>query len=165
VEFRNENFLEYIRCTLKETHLEPRLLDLEMTESVLMAHVEFTTATLGALKAMGVRVTVDNFGTGYSSLSYLNRFPLDALKLDRSFVHEIHSQKTTTASIIRAVITMGKSMMQRIIAEGVETPAQLTFLREQHCDEAQGYYFSRPLPCYEFAELLELDAPLNIQNQ
>ena len=165
LEFRDKHFLENVCAILRETQLEPRFLELEMTESVLMARVECTACMLGALKVIGVRLTVDDFGTGYSSLSYLNRFPLDALKLDRSFVHEITSPKTNNAAIVRAVITMGKSLKQRVIAEGVETREQLAFLRDQHCDEGQGYYFSRPVAADEFAELLEADEPLTIVNR
>jgi diguanylate cyclase (GGDEF)-like protein/PAS domain S-box-containing protein len=164
LEFRDKHFLENVCAILKETQLEPRFLELEMTESVLMARVECTACMLGALKVIGVRLTVDDFGTGYSSLSYLNRFPLDTLKLDRSFVHEITSPKANNAAIVRAVITMGKSLKQRVIAEGVETREQLAFLRDQHCDEGQGYYFSRPVAADEFAKLLEADEPLTIVN-
>ncbi|MBZ5699855.1 MAG: EAL domain-containing protein [Acidobacteriia bacterium] len=165
LEFRDKHFLENVCAILKETRLEPRFLELEMTESVLMARVECTACMLGALKVIGVRLTVDDFGTGYSSLSYLNRFPLDALKLDRSFVHEITSPRANNAAIVRAVITMGKSLRQRVIAEGVETREELAFLRDQHCDEGQGYYFSRPVAGDEFAKLLEADEPLTIVNR
>ena len=165
LEFRDKHFLENVCAILRETPLEPRFLELEMTESVLMARVECTACMLGALKVIGVRLTVDDFGTGYSSLSYLNRFPLDALKLDRSFVHEITSPKANNAAIVHAVITMGKSLKQRVIAEGVETQEQLAFLRDQHCDEGQGYYFSRPVAADEFAKLLEADESLTIVNR
>jgi EAL domain-containing protein (putative c-di-GMP-specific phosphodiesterase class I) len=165
LEFRDEHFLENVCAILKETELEPRFLDLEMTESVLMARVESTSYMLEALKGMGVQLTVDDFGTGYSSLSYLNRFPLDALKLDRSCVHAITSSITNSAAIICAVITMGKSLKQRVIAEGVETREQFTFLRDQHCDEGQGYYFSLPLACDEFAELLAATGLLTTVNR
>ena len=165
LEFRDKHFLENVCAILWETPVEPRFLELEMTESVLMARVECTACMLGALKVIGVRLTVDDFGTGYSSLSYLNRFPLDALKLDRSFVHEITSPKANNAAIVHAVITMGKSLKQRVIAEGVETQEQLAFLRDQHCDEGQGYYFSRPVAADEFAKLLESDEPLTIVNR
>lgn len=154
VEFRDQNFLESIRATLKETRLDPNFLELELTESVLMQHAEATTAVLRYLKSMGVQLTVDDFGTGYSSLSYLRRFPIDALKIDRSFVREITSN-TDDATIVSAVISMGKSLKQRVIAEGVETQEQLAFLRAQECPEGQGYYFSRPVFAKDFAKLLE----------
>ncbi|HVB58905.1 MAG TPA: EAL domain-containing protein [Candidatus Acidoferrales bacterium] len=154
VEFRDQNFLESIRAILKETRLEPRCLELELTESVLMQHAEATTSVLQQLKAMGVQLAVDDFGTGYSSLSYLRRFPIDALKIDRSFVNEITSNPDD-ATIVRAVISMGRSLKQRVIAEGVETREQLAFLQNQQCAEGQGYYFSQPVFPQEFAKLLE----------
>src|SRR5579864_3721100 len=154
VEFRDENFLESIRAILKETRLEPRCLELELTESVLMQHAEATTSVLQQLKAMGVYLAVDDFGTGYSSLSYLRRFPIDALKIDRSFVREITSNPDD-ATIVSAVISMCRSLRQRVIGEGVETRQQLAFLQNQRCGEGQGYYFSRPVLPEQFAKLLE----------
>ncbi len=125
-----------------------------MTESVLMQHAEATDSVLQALKAMGVRLTLDDFGTGYSSLSYLKRFPIDALKIDRSFVREITSNPDD-AKIVSAVINMGRNLKQRVIAEGVETQEQFAFLQNQECDEGQGYYFSPPVAAGQFAKLLE----------
>ncbi|MGH9690485.1 MAG: putative bifunctional diguanylate cyclase/phosphodiesterase [Candidatus Acidiferrales bacterium] len=154
VEFRDQNFLESIRAILKETRLDPGCLELELTESVLMQHAEATTSVLQQLKAMGVQLAVDDFGTGYSSLSYLRRFPIDALKIDRSFVNEITSNPDD-ATIVSAVISMGRSLKQRVIAEGVETREQLAFLQNQQCAEGQGYYFSQPVFPQEFAKLLE----------
>jgi EAL domain-containing protein (putative c-di-GMP-specific phosphodiesterase class I) len=154
LEFRNIHFLEALRTILLETRWEPQHLELELTESVLMQHPESTTSVLQALKSIGVQLAVDDFGTGYSSLSYLRRFPIDALKLDRSFVHDLSLQETKEAAIVRAVITMGKSLKHRVIAEGVETPEQLAFLRAQRCDEGQGFYFSPPVAPEQFADLL-----------
>jgi diguanylate cyclase (GGDEF)-like protein/PAS domain S-box-containing protein len=154
LEFRSNGFLEGVRAILKDTRLEPCYLELEMTEGVLMQHADSTAAMLKELKVMGVHLTVDDFGTGYSSLSYLTRFPIDALKLDQSFVHKIAAD-TEHAAIINAVISMAKSLKQRVIAEGVETAEQLAFLRAQSCDEAQGYYFSKPVVAHQFAKLLE----------
>jgi diguanylate cyclase (GGDEF)-like protein/PAS domain S-box-containing protein len=154
LEFRGKHFLEGIRAILLETGLPPHFLELELTESVLMQHPESTVSVLRALKSIGVRLAVDDFGTGYSSLSYLRRFPIDVLKLDRSFVHDIASPETNDASIVSAVITMGKSLKYRVIAEGVETKEQLTFLQAHRCDEGQGFYFSPPVPPGQFAELL-----------
>jgi diguanylate cyclase (GGDEF)-like protein/PAS domain S-box-containing protein len=161
VEFRDQNFLQSVRAILKETRLEPHYLELELTESVLMQHAEATTSVLQQLKAMGVQLAVDDFGTGYSSLSYLRRFPIDALKIDRSFVREITSNPDD-ATIVSAVISMGRSLKQRVIAEGVETREQLTFLQNQQCGEGQGYYFSRPVFPQEFAKLLETGIPESV---
>jgi EAL domain-containing protein (putative c-di-GMP-specific phosphodiesterase class I) len=108
---------------------------------------------LWELRALGLRIAVDDFGTGYSSLSYLMHFPIDALKVDQSFVHEI-SEEGDSSPIITAVIAMGRSLKQRVIAEGVETGEQLAFLRAHHCEEGQGFHFSRPLPASQFAALL-----------
>jgi diguanylate cyclase (GGDEF)-like protein len=154
VEFRDKNFVENLRATLNETGLEPRHLELELTESVLMQHVESTAVVLGEVRAMGVQLVVDDFGTGYSSLSYLSQFPINTLKIDRLFVQGITSERDD-APIISAVINMGRSLMQRVIAEGVETREQLAFLQSRGCDEAQGYYFSRPVVAEQFAKLLE----------
>jgi diguanylate cyclase len=163
VEFRDQNFLESVRAILKETCLEPRCLELELTESVLMQHAEATASVLQALKLMGVRLTVDDFGTGYSSLSYLRRFPIDALKIDQSFVRDITSNPDD-ATIVSAVINMGRSLKQRVIAEGVETREQFAFLQSQHCGEGQGYYFSRPVLAGQFAKLLETGISTTVLN-
>jgi diguanylate cyclase (GGDEF)-like protein/PAS domain S-box-containing protein len=154
LEFRGRGFVDGVRQILDDTRLDPRLLELELTESVLMESPASTAEMLWELKAMGVRLAVDDFGTGYSSLSYLMYFPIDALKVDQLFVHEITAEEDTSP-IITAVIAMGKSLKQRIIAEGVETEAQLAFLRAQHCEEGQGFHFSHPLPADQFAALLE----------
>jgi diguanylate cyclase (GGDEF)-like protein/PAS domain S-box-containing protein len=161
VEFRNDEFLEGISTVLLETGLEPRYLELELTESVLMQHAEFSVPVLQKLKAMGLRLAIDDFGTGYSSLSYLRQFPIDTLKVDQSFIHEIHAD-TDEATIISAVINMGCRMKHRVIAEGVETAEQLAFLRAHGCDEGQGYYFARPMPAEETAKLLEMGMELTV---
>jgi len=153
LEFRHDGFLDGVRGVLRETGLEPSQLELEVTETVLMESVGATAAILRHLKAMGLSLAVDDFGTGYSSLSYLMQFPIDALKLDRSFVHEIAGGAGETP-IITAVIGLGTSLGQRVIAEGIETREQLAFLREQRCQEGQGFHFSRPLPGERFAALL-----------
>jgi len=154
VEFRSKHFFEGIRAILLETGLEPHFLELELTETVLMHHPESTASVLRALKSIGVRLAVDDFGTGYSSLSYLRRFPIDVLKLDRSFVHDIGRPETKDAAIVSAVITMGKSLKHCVIAEGVETEEQLTFLQAHRCDEGQGFYFSPAVAPEQFAEFL-----------
>jgi diguanylate cyclase (GGDEF)-like protein/PAS domain S-box-containing protein len=154
LEFRSEQFLEGVRMALKESRLDPRYLELELTETVLMRHAESTAFALDRLKALGVRLAIDDFGTSYSSLSYLTRFPIDALKLDRSFVHGVIAS-ADHAIIVRAVIDMGQSLKHRVIAEGVETPEQLAFLQIHGCDEGQGHYFSRPIMPPQFAQLLQ----------
>jgi len=154
IEFRNERFLEGLFATLNATGLDPSSLELEVTESVLMRNIELATTTLQILRAKGVRVAIDDFGTGYSSLSYLREFPLDALKIDQSFVRQIANSPDGT-TIAAAIISMGKSLHLRVIAEGVETSEELAFLRTQHCDEAQGYKFSRPIPAEQFEALLK----------
>ena len=153
LEFRSEHFLEGIQLALKNTCLDPRYLELELTETVLMRHADSAAYTLGQLKNIGVRLAIDDFGTGYSSLSYLTRFPIDALKLDQSFVQDIVAS-SENAIVVSAVISMGRSLKHRIIAEGVETLEQLAFLQARGCDEGQGYYFSRPLGAGQFATLL-----------
>jgi diguanylate cyclase (GGDEF)-like protein len=163
VEFRDKNFLENLRATLAWTGLEPRYLELELTESVLMQHVESTALVLGELRAMGVHLAVDDFGTGYSSLSYLSQFPIDSLKIDKSFVQEINSG-CEDAPIISAVINMGRGLKQRVIAEGVETQDQLTFLQSRGCEEGQGFYFSCPVVAEGFAKLLETGITATVLN-
>jgi diguanylate cyclase (GGDEF)-like protein/PAS domain S-box-containing protein len=154
MEFRDDNFLENVFATLKDTRLDPRALELELTESVLMKRAESTASVLKTLRASGVQVAVDDFGTGYSSLSYLRKFPIDALKIDQSFVRQITTAPDET-TIVTAVISMGRSLKLRVVAEGVETQQELEFLQAQQCDEAQGYYFSRPVVAQQFAQLLQ----------
>ncbi|MHB1098489.1 MAG: putative bifunctional diguanylate cyclase/phosphodiesterase [Burkholderiales bacterium] len=156
VQFRHKDFLENLNGILKDTGLAPRYLELELTESVLMHDADAAVSLLEALKAIGVRLTVDDFGTGYSGLSYLKRFPVDTLKIDKSFMHGITqaTDDSDDAAIVAAVIGLGKSLNQRVIAEGVETREQLAFLQALGCSEGQGFYFSRPVPAQEVAELL-----------
>jgi len=149
VQFRDKNFLRMVERVLGETGLDPRYLELELTESVTMQDLELTIPLLEALKRMGLSLSIDDFGTGYSSLSYLKRFPIDTLKIDRSFVQDI-AKDSDDAVIICAIISMAKSLKQRVLAEGVETAEQYEFLRNQGCDEIQGYYFSGPLTGDEF---------------
>jgi diguanylate cyclase (GGDEF)-like protein/PAS domain S-box-containing protein len=161
MEFRNEHFLEGVFEILRETGYDPRCLELELTESVLMKRAESTESILKALKAKGVRVAVDDFGTGYSSLSYLRKFPIDSLKIDQSFVRQITSSPDET-SIVTAILSMAQSLKLRVVAEGVETQAELLFLQAHNCEEAQGYYFSRPVPADKFAQLLASGIPEKI---
>ena len=151
-EFGDTDFISKVRAVLIATGVEPSNLELEVTESILMQDAESTVRTLSALKAMGVRLAIDDFGTGFSSFTYLRRFPVDTLKLDQSFVQEI--TESGDATIITAMISIGKSLKQRVIAEGVETQVQLDFLQRHGCDEGQGYYFSHPLAAREIRKIL-----------
>ncbi|WP_428827476.1 EAL domain-containing protein [Azonexus sp. IMCC34842] len=153
IEFRHVDFIEELALILEETGLAPRYLELELTESILMHEAEASASVLEQLKAMGVQLAIDDFGTGYSSLSYLNRFPIDTLKIDQSFVRDVPGN-ADDAAIVSAVISMGKSLKQRVVAEGVETAEQLAFLQNQQCDEGQGFLFSYPLPAGDFSRLL-----------
>jgi diguanylate cyclase (GGDEF)-like protein/PAS domain S-box-containing protein len=153
VELRAKDFVAGVRRVLAETRFDPRCLVLELTETFLMQDSKSTGNVLGAIKGMGVQLALDDFGTGYSSLSYMRRFPIDILKVDKSFVRDLTTD-ADDASIVSAVINMGKSLHMRVIAEGVETQAQLTFLEEHDCLEGQGNYFSCPLAAPEFGGLL-----------
>ena len=153
IEFRCDTFLDGVFEILDETGLPSSLLELELTESVLMKNAGSTAAILQSLKERGVQLAVDDFGTGYSSLSYLRKFPIDALKIDQSFVRQI-TNSSEEPTIVAAVISMGRSLKLRVVAEGVETEKELAFLHRNLCDEAQGYLFSRPVPPKQFATLL-----------
>jgi diguanylate cyclase (GGDEF)-like protein/PAS domain S-box-containing protein len=156
VELRTKNFVEGVRSVLKDTGLEPRFLELELTETFLMQDTKSTAVVLEALKDMGVQLALDDFGTGYSSLSYMRRFPIDTLKIDQSFVRNLATD-ADDASIVSAVINMGRSMHMRVVAEGIETREQLAMLREQKCPEGQGFYFSHPVIAEGIAPLLKRD--------
>jgi diguanylate cyclase (GGDEF)-like protein/PAS domain S-box-containing protein len=156
IELRNENYLEALFSTLQDAGLDPGALELEVTESVLMKNPDVAASILQRIREKGVRVAIDDFGTGYSSLSYLRKFPLDALKIDQSFVRHMATSPNDTA-IVAAIISMGQSLNLRVIAEGVETVEALAFLQDHNCNEAQGYYFSRPVPAAQFATLLETE--------
>lgn len=158
LEFRAKDFLLSLREILEETRLQPRYLELELTESVLMRDARSTDTVLNALSAMGIQLAVDDFGTGYSSLSYLRRFPIDTLKIDSTFVNSMtHSEND--ASLVSAVISMGKSLKQRVIAEGVETAEQAAFLLDRQCDEGQGFFFGHPMVAEALTPLLQSGFP------
>ncbi len=157
-QFLRPGMVDSIDRILRETGMEPGCLDLEITESLLMKDVEGGIVTLRALKAMGVRLSIDDFGTGYSSLNYLKRFPIDQLKIDKSFVDDVTNNPDDTA-ITLAVISLAHNMRLRVIAEGVENAAQLAFLQNNQCDEIQGYYLSRPLPSQRIMDLLRGELP------
>jgi EAL domain-containing protein (putative c-di-GMP-specific phosphodiesterase class I) len=159
VELRDPNFLDGLFAILDDTGLDPGCLELELTESVLMKHAESAASILQTLRGRGVRVAIDDFGTGYSSLSYLRKFPIDALKIDQSFVSNIGAAGDD-ASIVTAVISMARSLNLLVIAEGVETTDQRAFLLAHDCDQAQGFSFSRPIPAEAFAKLLRAGQPL-----
>ena len=155
LQFRSDGFLDGLTAILDETGLNPKLLVLELTESVLMERAKLGAPLLKILRAKGVQAAVDDFGTGYSSLSYLRRLKVDSLKIDQSFVREITTTPDDT-TIVSAIISIGRSLKLRVIAEGVESAEVLAFLRTQKCTEAQGYYFSRPVPADQFAKLHEM---------
>lgn len=158
MEVRDDSFLESVFTALSETGLNPKSLELELTESVLMKRAESAASVLKSLRTRGVQIAVDDFGTGYSSLSYLSKFPIDALKIDQSFVRQITCPPCDT-TIVTAVISMGRSLKLRVVAEGVETREELEFLRAHECEEAQGYYFSRPVLPDQFGILLKTGIP------
>ena len=157
IEFGARSFLDHVAAVLEETGLAASDLEFEVTESVLMADATSTMTALHALKELGVHLAIDDFGTGYSSLSYLSRFPIDTLKIDQSFIHGM-TKTDHDATIITAVIGMGRSLHQRVVAEGVETAEQLACLQHLACGEGQGYYFSRPVGAASFARLLRSEA-------
>jgi diguanylate cyclase (GGDEF)-like protein/PAS domain S-box-containing protein len=154
VELRVPGFASGVREILTETGLEPHYLELELTETFLLQDSRSTADVLKELKDIGVLLALDDFGTGYSSLSYLKRFPIDALKIDQSFVRDLTTD-ADDAGIVTAMIGMGKNLHMRVVAEGVETMEQLAILQQHGCPQGQGYYFSRPVPAMEFGRLLE----------
>ena len=156
-QFQRPGLAQRVRAALEESELDPAGLELEITESTVMHDTEDAADVLRSLRDLGVTVSIDDFGTGYSSLSYLKRFPLDVLKIDRAFVNEVEGD-ATGAAIIRAIITLAHSLGLTAVAEGVETAAQVAFLKENGCDEIQGYYYSRPIWPEQVARLLAKDA-------
>ncbi|OHB95423.1 MAG: hypothetical protein A3I59_04865 [Planctomycetes bacterium RIFCSPLOWO2_02_FULL_50_16] len=160
-QFQQENLVEMVEQALEETGLDARFLVLEVTESTAMHNVENTAYKMERLNAFGVHFVIDDLGTGYSSLSYLKTFPIHALKIDRSFVQDVASD-SNDAAIVTAIVSMAKGLGLKVVAEGVETVAQLEFLRSLGCDEAQGYLFSKPMPAEEFKKMLERDKRLRV---
>jgi diguanylate cyclase (GGDEF)-like protein len=152
-EFRADRLLERVESALDVTGLDPRYLELDVTEGVLMKHAESAGPVLKQLRAKGVRLAVDDFGSGYTSLSHLRTFPIDSLKIDQSFIRQI-TASPAERSLISAVIGIGRSLELRVVAEGVESQDELTYLLESQCDEAQGFYLGRPVPPAQFAQLL-----------
>ncbi|MDQ0231711.1 sensor domain-containing protein [Metabacillus malikii] len=152
-QFQQLNLLEMIERTLQETQLDAKYLNLEITETMAMHDLDQSVEKLGQLKSLGVSISLDDFGTGYSSLNYLHKFPLDVLKIDKSFIHNILSDQQS-AAIVKAIISVSKSLNLTVIAEGVEVLDQLEFLISENCDEVQGYYFSPPVPAIELESML-----------
>jgi EAL domain-containing protein (putative c-di-GMP-specific phosphodiesterase class I) len=153
IEFRGDSFLENVFTVLTQTGLDPTCLELELTETVLMKRADSIASILKTFRASGVRIAIDDFGTGYSSLSYLRKFPIDALKIDQSFMRQISAAPNETV-IVSAIISLGRSLNLRVIGEGVETAEELAFLQAHQCDAAQGFFFSKPVPASQFAKLL-----------
>ncbi len=152
-QFQDAKLLEMVEWVLKETDLDPQYLEFEITESIAMDNVGFTLTTLKRFKDMGVGISIDDFGTGYSSLNYLKQFPIDTLKIDRSFIRDL-TVDVNNQSIVSAVIVLAHSLNLKVTAEGVETPEQLEFLKKQKCDIMQGYFFSKPVPPEQFEALV-----------
>jgi EAL domain-containing protein (putative c-di-GMP-specific phosphodiesterase class I) len=149
VQFRQKDFVEQLANTVRKHGIAPHLMELELTESIIMRDAESTVEKLKRLHAIGFQLSIDDFGTGYSSLSYLRRFPIDKIKIDQSFVKD-----ESAGNIVTAVISLARSLKLKAIAEGVETKEQLQILREQRCDEAQGFLFSSALVVGEFERLV-----------
>ncbi|EPM92811.1 sensory box protein/response regulator, partial [Pseudomonas syringae pv. actinidiae ICMP 19070] len=149
----NSSLVADIRQALTSHRVAPQWLEVELTESSLMENTSHTIATLETLRANGVSISIDDFGTGYSSLAYLRRFPIDKLKIDIAFIREVTSNPQD-AAIARAIIELAHSLGLKVIAEGVETPEQLAFLRDNQCDQIQGYLISKPLPLAELETFL-----------
>jgi len=158
-QFQRKGLAAVVGQVLRENRVDPGLLELELTETLLMSDAEEAVETLHQLKSLGVRLTVDDFGTGYSSLAYLKRFPLDALKIDRAFIRDTVTDPDD-AAITLTIINLAHSMKLKVVAEGVETEGQLSFLRSHGCDEMQGYYFARPLPVEDCSRALREDRRL-----
>jgi predicted signal transduction protein with EAL and GGDEF domain len=153
IQFKNGLLLQAVRDALADTGLSPKRLELEITETLLLDKSELVTATLHALRALGVHISMDDFGTGYSSLSYLRSFPFDKIKIDRSFIHDIGANADSQA-IVRAIVSLGASLGIKITAEGVETESDLAYLKAEGCTEGQGFLFSKALPQREILLLL-----------
>jgi EAL domain-containing protein (putative c-di-GMP-specific phosphodiesterase class I) len=153
-EFQQPGLADEVATALANAGLDPAWLRLEITESLAMRDAAATAATLGALRALGVRVAIDDFGTGHSSLASLKSLPVDTLKIDRAFVHGMTKQDRDR-SIVSAILSLARALRLKVIAEGVETEADATILRDLGCHQAQGYFFSRPVPLEKLEALLK----------
>jgi EAL domain-containing protein (putative c-di-GMP-specific phosphodiesterase class I) len=157
VQFRNRSMTDLVTNILERSKLDPSLLELELTESILVSNAESVTSELRRLRALGVSISIDDFGTGYSSLAYVKKFPVDRIKIDQSFVRNIVTDPND-AAIVRAIINLGHGLGIDVIAEGVDSPEQVDMLRAEGCEEAQGYLFARPCPAEDFIALERADA-------
>jgi EAL domain-containing protein (putative c-di-GMP-specific phosphodiesterase class I) len=157
LQFRTESLFATVRHALEASGLSAKRLELEITETVLLEKVDHVLATLHALRALGVRISMDDFGTGYSSLSYLRKFPFDKIKIDRSFVHDLDANSDSQA-IVRAIVSLGTSLGITITAEGVETEEELACLKAEGCNEGQGFLFSKARPQADVLEMLARQA-------
>ena len=153
VQFQRNNFVDTVQAALQKYSFRAELLELEITETVLFTNAEQAIETLHRLKQLGVRIAIDDFGTGFSSLNYLKRLPIDKVKIDRSFVQDIISDRDD-AAITRGIISMAHHLRLKVVAEGVETEPQFAFLKKCRCDEFQGYYFAKPMPYTQIASFL-----------
>jgi EAL domain-containing protein (putative c-di-GMP-specific phosphodiesterase class I) len=160
-QFQQKDLVPMVARVLRETGIPPETLELEITETLLMDDVEDAILKLTELRDLGVRLSIDDFGTGYSSLSYLSRFPIDTLKIDKSFIRHITSRPGDIA-IAKGIIGLARSLGLRVIVEGVETEAQLLFFRSHMCDEIQGFYCGVPMPGPQFAQLVRTGAPFTL---
>jgi len=155
-QFRQEGLVRLVAHVLEETGLDPRYLEMELTESTVMHNVDAAIATLQGLKSLGVSLSVDDFGTGYSSLAYLKNLPIDKLKIDRSFVRDIGTGADTEDGVLaQAIISLGHNLHLHVCAEGVETDAQVRFLKRYKCDEVQGFFYGEPVEPAAHAKLLQ----------
>jgi EAL domain-containing protein (putative c-di-GMP-specific phosphodiesterase class I) len=156
-QFREKNLIARVVSALTDSSLEAKFLELELTESLIMQDVEQAVETMKELQSLGVQLSIDDFGTGYSSLSALKNFPVARLKIDKSFISDLPTNENDKA-VAGAVISLGQKLNLRVIAEGVETDDQVAFLRENNCDEMQGYHFSKPITAQAIEELLKTPA-------
>ncbi|MBT4838434.1 MAG: EAL domain-containing protein, partial [Methylococcales bacterium] len=153
LQFRQPHFVEQVQSIIREFDITPALLKLEITESTVIDNVEEIIQKMHKLKSFGLHFSMDDFGTGYSSLSYLRKLPLDQLKIDQSFVHDITTDKSD-AMIVETIISMGHHLGLDVIAEGVESDQEIQFLHENGCNSYQGYFCSKPIPANEFEQLI-----------
>jgi len=152
--FNSSEIVQKVKDVLMDTKLEPKYLELEITESQLMYDAEQEIQTLNSLRSLGIKLSIDDFGTGYSSLSYLAKFPIDYIKIDRSFIKDLEDN-ALNETIVSAIISLAQRLGLQVVAEGVEKSEQLEFLRGEKCEKYQGYYFSPPVPAHKLEEMLE----------